>query len=511
MLKGISDSIKKQHDKKNEQFRDLVLNSSILEKTNGMQQRLNNKQFAQSIADDEYAKNKLKDINIKSANRSYEVPQIFRNINKIQNNEAANNEYLVNKRIFNNTKTNNTEVETDRYFESYRDIDAESKADIMIESLNNILIEKSKQLQNIIDDKGKISSTLSRKNFDIFTNNSSLISTFNSLVRSYNNINLGKSSKSIINNKFIDIEDIVHEIELGIADLIQKDDRQLENQIINLLKTEAVYRTIREMIFNNSYKVINLSDINASFNNVVEDLSYMQQKQLYNKGLINKNIVKSTIKNIDNEIDELFNRTVENFIKIKGREPTQKETDVINNQILKMNKLDIHNKLNLSDVIGNLNESDEDEDKDIREYMKLNDYREIILNKFMEQPKYKTGSDKMRFDISEKVANAGKKALDAMAKQLGIEKIKIIKDKKRDKEYKEEIDLDILRDELFNRYMALDRYGVGASMDEKKDIANRIDMGKKKDLDKMMSDLLKFEKEENETDDESNPIFDEYN
>lgn len=368
MLKGIADDIKKDFDKKNINYRKMVLDNSIIEKDRIPRQRLMDTlqaKVAYLEGRNDNVSKKLDKINKNVAVKdlNYRVPDYMRNINRYQNNGAVKDEYLQYPRTFNMIKLANTENTNDKYLEKFRDVDAEAKQDVLIETITNILTEKIKELEFLISVNGSIAPSQNRQIFNKFTNNGPLTTNYNQLVKLYTTPTISKSSsKEILASKFVKLNEYISAIEMGIKELLLKPGFTTPStknfikdtgEIMTLLRTEAIYRHIREQIFNNSYKMITPEELNVSLLNTVQDLSYYQQQSLRDKGILNKSLIQSNIEDTDPELEQLIKLWSDIFIKENGRDPTGGEISRIVRQFKKLNKKQIKDQLKIFEITVN--------------------------------------------------------------------------------------------------------------------------------------------------------------
>ena len=183
----------------------------------------------------------------------------------------------------------NKETEGQPMPEPFRDIEEEMTQDDLIATLNNILTEKARNLEYIMDSFGDASSSqLKRTPFESFINNGKLLSSYNSLMRAYLKPTLAKSSKIVLANKIQQLEPLFKTIEYGIHQLIidiyqrapAKGIQARPTDILSLIKCEALYKAIKESIYQRSYKIIDDSVINFTIRDVVRGYPLRMQEKL---------------------------------------------------------------------------------------------------------------------------------------------------------------------------------------------------------------------------------------
>lgn len=316
-MADLHNRLKKEHDLKNIHFKEVLYGDGI-DESKAYRTRLFNNLRADVARMEGFDKkqqidNRVSKIERKAVNREREIlknPEYSSMLHQRINNDAVNSENLIYPRTLNLIKMRNRETEGQPMPEPFRDIDEEMTQDDLIASLNNILTEKARDLEYVMGSFGDTSTQIKRSPFESFVNNGKLLSSYNSLMRAYLKPTLAKSSKVVLANKIQQLEPLFKTIEYGIHQLIidiydragTKGIQARPTDLLSLLKCEAVYRAIKESIYQRSYKIIDEDVINFTIRDVVRGYPDRVQVKLF---MVNDNptpVFKYDLKNTDADI-----------------------------------------------------------------------------------------------------------------------------------------------------------------------------------------------------------------
>lgn len=387
--------IKKQFDKKNENLNDRgerETNEKIKPKTNEMYDNLRY-HISKMSNDDESYRQKMMKLNksyVKKDELRQKMPSTTSMLRTNLNRDNAMEDTLAYPRSFQLVKK--SVAREDNMIEpvKYRDAVEEMDFDNLISKLNNILTEKAKELQFIIQNTEKsgpvnLSSSKIRNYYDKFTNNGAVIAEYNNLMRTYLKPSLAKNSKIIYQSKLQQLNPLISTLEFGCREVIDNLTTSRSQYAVDtgaeavvLLNSQSLYNSIKNQLNSNSFKLLDQSQLQASLRDVVADLPYTTQASL--KNIINSDNRKQ-ISLIKPELAEnklgFYKSIIGELLYIKYEtQPTSRQINLELSKIMKISPNDVVGQIKLL-----INQLDSDIHTDAyNESVLLNDAENDLLS-----------------------------------------------------------------------------------------------------------------------------------